>query len=322
MIQDDVSNVDPRTVLVILMNVSSSIGIVFLNKWLFQYLAFPFSTFVTFCHFCVTALGLWICARVGVFQAKSLPFKEVFLLSLSFCGFVVLTNLSLQLNSVGFYQVAKTLTTPVIMFIQYQFYGKTQTFEMQMSLLVVIAGVIITVLTDFKLNLNGSAVAALAVFITSCYQIWVGEFQKSLNTSSMQLLYYQAPLSAAMLLFIVPFFDDVNEIIAFEWDPNTVIVLGLSCLAALSVNLSIFLLIGRTSAITYNVVGHFKLTIVIVGGFVLFAAPLSIPNLVGVLVTYVGLLWHTHLKLKPSPAAAVTEKELTEKEKEVQGTAK
>ena len=40
----DVEHVEPSTVLLIVLNVLSSIGIVFLNKWLFVFLSFPYST--------------------------------------------------------------------------------------------------------------------------------------------------------------------------------------------------------------------------------------------------------------------------------------
>jgi solute carrier family 35 protein E3 len=46
-------------------------------------------------------------------------------LALCFCGFVVLTNLSLENNSVGTYQVAKVMTTPCVLLIQYYYYGKS-----------------------------------------------------------------------------------------------------------------------------------------------------------------------------------------------------
>lgn len=45
-------------------------------------------------------------------------------LAVCFCGFVVLTNLSLENNSVGTYQVAKVMTTPCVLLIQYHCYGK------------------------------------------------------------------------------------------------------------------------------------------------------------------------------------------------------
>lgn len=47
------------------------------------------------------------------------------------------------------------------------------------------------------------------------------------------------------------------------------IVLG-TCFLALMVNLCSFGLIGRTSAITFQVVGHAKTCLVLVGGYVFF----------------------------------------------------
>ena len=38
---------------------------------------------------------------------------------------------------------------------------------------------------------------------------WVGEKQHEFKVNSMQLLYYQAPLSAVLLVFCVPFFEPV-----------------------------------------------------------------------------------------------------------------
>ena len=76
------------------------------------------------------------------------------------------------------------------------------------------------------------------------------------------------------------------------------------------VNLSIFLVIGRASPIAYNVLGHCKLSLVIVGGFTFFGAPLEAKNLFGVLITLMGVAWYTYLKLNapkepPKPAAVV-----------------
>lgn len=42
---------------------------------------------------------------------------------------------------------------------------------------------------------------------------WVGEKQHELQLNSMQLLYYQAPLSACMLMLVIPFIEaPVNSI--------------------------------------------------------------------------------------------------------------
>ena len=75
-----------------------------------------------------------IAQRLNVFMVKSLPLKDMLMLSMSFCGFVVLTNLSLQTNTVGTYQISKFMTTPCIMLIQTLFYGKTFSTNIKLTL--------------------------------------------------------------------------------------------------------------------------------------------------------------------------------------------
>lgn len=105
------------------INLCCSISIVFLNKWVYSKVHFPNMT-LTCIHFLTTFLGLFISQTFGIFSVKSLPLMQVFPLSLTFCGFVVFTNLSLQSNTVGTYQLAKVLTTPVIIAVQTYFYDK------------------------------------------------------------------------------------------------------------------------------------------------------------------------------------------------------
>ena len=54
-------------------------------------------------------------------------------LSLAFCGFVVFTNLSLQNNTVGTYQLVKALTTPTIVAIHTVFYNKSYSKQIKLT---------------------------------------------------------------------------------------------------------------------------------------------------------------------------------------------
>lgn len=114
-------------------NIFISVTIVLLNKWIYQQYHFPNMT-LTCIHFLVTSLGMEIAQRLNVFMVKSLPLKDMLMLSMSFCGFVVLTNLSLQTNTVGTYQISKFMTTPCIMLIQTLFYGKTFSTNIKLTL--------------------------------------------------------------------------------------------------------------------------------------------------------------------------------------------
>ncbi|KAF7693783.1 hypothetical protein HF521_007536 [Silurus meridionalis] len=175
-----------RIVVGLLVNLLSSICIVFINKWIYVHYGFPNMT-LTLVHFVVTWLGLFVCQKMDIFSPKKLRPASILLLALSFCGFVAFTNLSLQNNTIGTYQLAKAMTTPVMVFL--------------------------------------------------------------------------------------------SGIIAFL------------------VNLSIYWIIGNTSPVTYNMFGHFKFCITLLGGFLLFHEPLSPHQGLGIACTLSGILTYTHFKL-------------------------
>lgn len=63
----------------------------------------------------------------------------------------------------------------------------------------------------------------------------------------------------------------------------------LSCLISVSVNFSTFLVIGKTSPVTYQVLGHLKTCLVLAFGYVLLRDPFSWRNILGILVAIVGM---------------------------------
>lgn len=285
------------------MNYFSSIFIVFLNKWAYNY-GFP-SVTLTLLHFLVTFVGLKICSLFGMFQVKRLSIVSILPLSLAFCGFVVLTNLSLTYNTVGFYQLSKVLTTPCIIALQVAYYRQHFSREILLSLVPVLLGVALASKADVSFNTVGATYAFLGVLVTSFYQIWVKTKQASLEANAFQLLYYQAPLSSAILLVILPFVEPPfgsNGVLTREWSGEAWFFVLMSSVMAFAVNLSIFLVIGKTSPVTYNVLGHFKLCSVLGGGFLLFHDPVNSMQGLGIVLTLVGIFAYTHVSLKEAAA--------------------
>jgi len=262
-----------------------------------------YGTLLTLIHFIVTAIGMEICARLKVFERKELSFSAIMPLVLTFAGFVVLTNLSLLYNSVGFYQLTKVLTTPCIIVIQLFFYQKSFTLPIYLSLLFILAGITIVTVTDVQLNLLGTVIAFSGVFVTSLYQIWVNTSQSQLQANSMQLLYYQSFYSAIFLAFIFPSIDgltSIYDIYLTVFSSSQLIMILVSALLAFVVNLSTYFVIGNTSPVTYNVVGHFKTCVILFGGFLLFHYPLEPRNIFGVSMTMFGIILYTYFKLRAS----------------------
>lgn len=68
----------------------------------------------------------------------------------------------------------------------------------------------------------------------------------------------------------------------------------LSCLISVSVNFSTFLVIGKTSPVTYQVLGHLKTCLVLAFGYVLLQDPFSWRNILGIMVALVGMVLYSY----------------------------
>lgn len=68
----------------------------------------------------------------------------------------------------------------------------------------------------------------------------------------------------------------------------------LSCLISVSVNFSTFLVIGKTSPVTYQVLGHLKTCLVLTFGYVLLHDPFSWRNILGILIAVVGMVLYSY----------------------------
>ncbi|ONM59081.1 UDP-galactose transporter 2 [Zea mays] len=80
-------------------------------------------------------------------------------------------NLSLMLNSVGFYQISKLSMIPVVCLMEWVLNSKHYTTKVISAVVVVAAGVGICTVTDVEVNAKGFICACVAVFCTSLQQI-------------------------------------------------------------------------------------------------------------------------------------------------------
>ncbi|GFZ01741.1 nucleotide/sugar transporter family protein [Actinidia rufa] len=73
-----------------------------------------------------------------------------------------------------------------------------------------------------------------------------------------------------------------------------IVFIVLSCLISVSVNFSTFLVIGKTSPVTYQVLGHLKTCLVLAFGYSLLHDPFSWRNIIGILVAVVGMILYSY----------------------------
>jgi drug/metabolite transporter (DMT)-like permease len=215
-------------------------------------------------HFTATTIVLYIssCRPCRAFEAVRLPVRQVLPICVFFASFLLLGNLSLALNSVDFYQLAKIMTTPTVVALNFMLFRKCISSSALAAVLVSCLGVGLVSTPSFHANLLGCIVATAAFTVTALYQIWIGKKIEDLNISPPQLLLNQAPVSVVLLLLIAPFVDTIPD---FTTIPSNILYsLFLSGLVASLLNLSQFFIIGRTSTLTFNVVSQVK-TIMIIG---------------------------------------------------------
>lgn len=299
------------------LNIFCVVSIVIFNKMLYMDYGYTFANTVVCWHFFCTGLMLWISADIfGLFEKKKAPLLEIFFLSLTQVGSVATVNLSLLYNTVGTYQILKLLNIPVICLMEYFWIRKIYSPIVLASLAVILAGVGIVSVTDVRFSPWGFFHGVMATVTTGAYQILANTKQKQYGINAMQMLYYQAPMTTVMLGIGAILFDDRAALVAFEYNRPVIALLVITGVIAFGVNLTVFLILGRASPVTYQVVGHFKTVLVLIFGFVALHDPVVAKNIVGMGVAMGGIVWYSYLGLKPAGPPIDTRGKDKERERE------
>ncbi|XP_077228092.1 nucleotide/sugar transporter family protein isoform X2 [Tasmannia lanceolata] len=270
----------------------------------------------------VTFCTLHVAQRFNIFEPKPIDLKTVTLFGILNGVSIGLLNLSLGFNSIGFYQMTKLAIIPFTVLLETVFLKKQFSQKIKMSLLVLLIGVGIASITDLNLNLLGSILSLLAIATTCVSQIMTNTIQKRLSVSSTQLLYHSSPFQAAILFVSGPLVDQYltkQNVFAFKYSSLVLVFIILSCLISVSVNFSTFLVIGKTSPVTYQVLGHLKTCLILAFGYTLLHDPFTHRNIIGIGVAIFGMglysYFCTHENKKKisdlSPLSQVKEKETT-----------
>ncbi|RDW73362.1 putative solute carrier family 35 member E3 [Coleophoma cylindrospora] len=278
------------------LNIASTVVLVFLNKWIFQdpQLKTMQISFAMW-HFTCTAIVLYIASQspFNLFVPVRLPFLQMVPLCSFFAGFLILGNLSLAYNSIGFYQLAKIMTTPCVAALQYLFMKKAISFLTAAALAAVCVGVALTNTGATGTSTLGASIAIAAFTVTAFYQVWIGKKMKDFSVSSPQLLLNQAPISVLLLAFVAPFFDTMPDVKKIPTD--TLVALFVSGITAAVLNLSQFLIIGRLSALTYNVSSNVKTIIILTYGWLSEGRILTVKDALGILLALGGATMYSQV---------------------------
>ncbi|GFF74979.1 solute carrier family 35 member E3 [Aspergillus udagawae] len=210
-----------------MVNIVSTVAIIFTNKSIFVNESFgncqiAFASY----HFFVTGFTLWMASRpwCGVFTAKRVPVHQTLHLAVLMCLQVILQNLSLAYSSVIFHQLVRLLLTPLTALLNYLLYRARIPTASIIPLMVLCGGVGTMSYydalprTDGKVTASskGAVFAFTGVIASALYTAFVGRYHRKFEIGSVQLLLNQAPLSAAILLCVVPFAETLPATAGFS----------------------------------------------------------------------------------------------------------
>ena len=205
-------------------------------------------------------------------------------------------NLNLNENSVGIYQMSKLACIPVTIGLQYLLYHQTITQDVAWTLVPLTIGVGLSTVYDVDANYLGTIYAILAVLATALAQIFTSTKQKALGCNALQLLYHTSPVIAVGMFIMCPMFDDLGGLYNYTYSTPVVFRILLTCVLALGVNISNYVVLGMTSPLTYQVLGHGKTILILILGFIVFAKPVDSRQAVGILIGLFGVVAYTELK--------------------------
>lgn len=294
------------------MNVVSSVGLIMANKQLMSSsgYAFSFATTLTGFHFTVTALVGLISNATGYSASKHVPVWELLWFSIVANMSITGMNLSLMLNSVGFYQISKLSMIPVVCVMEWILHNKHYSREVKMAVVFVVIGVGVCTVTDVKVNGKGFLCATVAVLSTSLQQISIGSLQKKYSIGSFELLSKTAPFQALSLIVLGPFVDyylNGKFLMNYKMSTGALLFIILSCSLAVFCNVSQYLCIGRFSAVSFQVLGHMKTVCVLTLGWLLFDSEMTLKNIMGMALAVMGMVvysWAVEVEKQSNAKAA------------------
>ena len=154
---------------------------------------------------------------------------QIMPLALAMIFSVVLTNASLAFSSIQFYQVARVLVTPCTALLDFIVLKKRIPAMAALTLIPVCIGVGVVSYFDTSTKAAstsqgtsplGVMFAFISVFATATYTVLIKKYHQTTGLESAQLLLCQSPISVLVMLYIIPFSDDVtvwNSVSVSTW---------------------------------------------------------------------------------------------------------
>lgn len=300
---------DFKTYAYILLYIALSSGQIFFNKWILssKEINFPYPLGLTLLHMvfssvlCFVLTKVFKIMKIGDGMTLDIYIYSVVPIGAMFAMTLWLGNTAYLYISVAFAQMLKAIM-PVTVFILGVFAGlEVMSGRMLLIMSVISFGVLVASYGEISISWIGVVYQMGGVVGEALRLIFVEIFvkRKGLNLNPISMMYYVSPCSAVCLLIPWIFLEMPKLEAIGSWNFYIPLVLTLNSLCTFALNISVFLVISHTSALTIRVAGVVKDWVVVLLSALLFADTKLTPiNLFGYAVAISGVAAYNNHKLK------------------------
>ncbi|KAG7967095.1 hypothetical protein I3843_08G081400 [Carya illinoinensis] len=299
------------TYIYLLVYILLSSGVILYNKWVLstKYFNFPYPITLTMIHMGFSGAVAFFLIRVfKVVSPIKMTFKiyATFVVPISafFAASLWFGNTAYLYISVAFIQMLKALM-PVTTFLTAVVCGIDKLrFDVFLNMVLVSVGVVVSSYGEIHFNVLGTAYQIMGMFGEALRLVLTQVLlqKKGLTLNPITSLYYIAPCSF-IFLFVPWYFLEKPVMEVSQIQFNSWIFFS-NALCALALNFSIFLVIGRTGAVTIRVAGVLKDWILIALSTALFPeSMITSLNIIGYAIALCGVIIYNYLKVRDSRAS-------------------
>ncbi|XP_054788875.1 probable sugar phosphate/phosphate translocator At5g25400 [Prosopis cineraria] len=281
----------------------------------------PYPISLTMIHMAFCASLAFLLVRVFKVVEPISMSRDVYISSVVPIG--ALYSLSLWLSnsayiylSVSFIQMLKALMPVAVYSIGVLFKKESFKNETMANMVSISLGVGIAAYGEARFDSWGVILQLGAVVFeaTRLVMIQILLTSKGISLNPITSLYYVAPCCLAFLSvpWIIVEYPVLKAASAFKFD---FVIFGTNSLCAFALNLAVFLLVGKTSALTMNVAGVVKDWLLIAFSWSVIKDTVTSLNLFGYGLAFLGVAYYNHSKLKALKAKE-TQKKTTQTDEE------
>eukprot|EP00877_Chromochloris_zofingiensis_P006142 jgi/Chrzof1/1781/Cz10g20260.t1 len=281
-----------------------SAGVILLNKYILDPTlgGFPYPLALTCTHMAFCSVLSWVFVSSGTVEAKPIDSDTYIRSVLPVGGLFALTlwlgNAAYLYLNVSFIQMLKACM-PLLVYLVGAAFGTEQLHcKTLLNLLVVVLGILMASYGELHFVVLGVALQIASIFTESIRLTLVQILlqAKGVKLNPITTMYHIAPVCFVCL--IVPFaFWEAESLVTHGVTVGAGVLLA-SAASAFALNVSIFLLIGKTSALTMNVAGVVKDWLLIGLSCILYGSVVTTMQLVGYSIALAGVFYYNYNKVK------------------------